>query len=161
MTSTGKLLTWGSFSSGALGLGDPTQLPAGSAGGYVQDSQRERAKRYRIVPPDVNEPTEVKFGTSNGSDERETFVFGATAAGWHTGALVIDLDVRWPCVFFFFFLISKILFVQDREEPVEREELRDDDDDSHQSLPGPPWFGHVPFRIGLAGARGRGRGGST
>ncbi|KAF8587910.1 RCC1/BLIP-II [Ramaria rubella] len=93
LTSTGTLLAWGAYSSGALGLGDPTQLPAGHPGGYTDKRDRERGSRFRITPPDVLEPTEVKFGTRKGGKGRKSFVFDATASGWHTGALVIDLDV--------------------------------------------------------------------
>lgn len=93
LTGSGQLLTWGAYSSGALGLGDPTLLPVGSAGGYVDDVERERAKRYRRVPPDVRVPSEVKFGTVDGSGGQKMFVFGAAAGGWHTGALVIDMEV--------------------------------------------------------------------
>jgi SCF-associated factor 1 len=94
LTSTGKFLTWGAYSSGALGLGDPTKVPVGKPGGYESDDRRERAKRFRIIPPEVTEPTEVKFGTRDGGKGHESFVFSATASGWHTGALVIDLEVR-------------------------------------------------------------------
>lgn len=40
LTSTGKLLTWGAFSKGALGLGDPLDLDAGKPGGF--NSQRDK-----------------------------------------------------------------------------------------------------------------------
>lgn len=59
----------------------------------MEETQRVRAERSRVIPPDVAEPTEVKFCTRNGRNRRESFVFGATASGWHTGALVIDLEV--------------------------------------------------------------------
>ncbi|KAF8514431.1 regulator of chromosome condensation 1/beta-lactamase-inhibitor protein II [Hysterangium stoloniferum] len=100
LTSTGKVLTWGAYSKGALGLGDPTQLPVGSPGGYSTHLDRERAKLYwgpppnTVNPPDVIEPTEVKFGTQNGDNGREVFVFDIAASGWHTGALVIDMEVK-------------------------------------------------------------------
>ena len=94
LTAAGKLYTWGGYSSGALGLGDPTQVPRGAPGGYASDAQRQQARRLRIIPPVVVEPTEVRFGTRDGCGGRETFVFGATASGWHMGALVIELEVR-------------------------------------------------------------------
>lgn len=104
LTSTGKLLTWGQYSSGALGLGDPTKLPAGTPGGYANERDKSLA---RVSPPPVSEPTEVKFGTKNYGQGRNVFVFGVTACGWHTGALVIDLDV---CVFCYIAEISFIYY---------------------------------------------------
>ena len=43
----------------------------------------------------VGEPSEVLFDEEEGRQgtQRNWYVFGATAAGWHTGALVVDLDV--------------------------------------------------------------------
>ncbi|KIJ49163.1 hypothetical protein M422DRAFT_161543 [Sphaerobolus stellatus SS14] len=94
LTSTGKLLTWGAYSSGAPGLGDPTRLPVGAPGGFNSDRDRERATaRFGLIPPEVAEPIEVKFGTKGDRPGRESFVFKATASGWHTGALVINLEV--------------------------------------------------------------------
>ena len=74
LTASGRLLTWGAFMEGALGLG--------------QDVGRDA---------DVEVPTEVRFGADADVREdgrRRMFCFGATACGWHTGALVVDLDVR-------------------------------------------------------------------
>lgn len=86
LTADGKLLTWGAYSQGALGLGDPGKLTSGSPGAFNEPGGR------RV--PDVFVPTEVKFGRDGKLRERrERFVFGVTAAGWHTGALVYDLDV--------------------------------------------------------------------
>ena len=42
--TSGRLLTWGGYSEGALGLGDPDELPAGSPGGYLREEQRVRAQ---------------------------------------------------------------------------------------------------------------------
>ena len=70
LTASGRLLTWGRFMEGALGLGP--------------DVGRDT---------EVRVPTEVRFGTGEGGGQR-MFCFGATACGWHTGALVVDLDVR-------------------------------------------------------------------
>jgi SCF-associated factor 1 len=43
LTPSGKLLTWGGYSKGALGLGDPGNVPAGSPGGFVDEERRVRA----------------------------------------------------------------------------------------------------------------------
>jgi SCF-associated factor 1 len=40
----------------------------------------------------VTVPTEVRFD-HGGKKRKEMFCFAATAAGWHMGALVIDLEV--------------------------------------------------------------------
>jgi len=89
LTSSGKLLTWGSYSNGALGLGDPGKLPVGSPGGYTNEEQVQARSPW---PPDVTVPSEVRFDhglEAEGGVERYCF---AVAAGlMHTAALVIDL----------------------------------------------------------------------
>ncbi|KAG0709314.1 regulator of chromosome condensation 1/beta-lactamase-inhibitor protein II [Suillus ampliporus] len=92
LTSTGKLLTWGGYSRGALGLGDPGILPPGQPGGYrTEERKRAAVANGGPFPPDVSEPAEVSFG--HGEAQREKmFCFAVTAAGWHMGALVIDLQ---------------------------------------------------------------------
>lgn len=94
LTSTGKLLTWGGYSRGALGLGDPTTIEPGQPGGYRTEHQRQHALQWRgVFPPDVTEPAEVGFDHEE-KRKRKRFCFAATSAGWHMGALVIDLEVR-------------------------------------------------------------------
>ena len=91
LTSSGRLLTWGGYSEGALGLGDPGELPVGSPGGYVREEKRVRAKKYRY-PQDVTFPTEVKFDhrlAAKGKVER--YCVAVAAGGWNMAALVIDL----------------------------------------------------------------------
>ncbi|KZW01263.1 RCC1/BLIP-II protein [Exidia glandulosa HHB12029] len=86
LTAQGKLLTWGQFSSGALGLGDPFEKEPGP-GGFPDVRTRDALRRFRrtdtVLP--VEQPTQVDFGPGK-------FVIAATAAGWHTGALVLDLE---------------------------------------------------------------------
>lgn len=98
LTASGKLFTWGVFSTGALGLGDPADLDVGAPGGLQSDRQRDSARRGgpRATPPEVKVPTEVRFDW--GKKKRETFCFSAAAAGWHMGALVIGLDVCPPVI---------------------------------------------------------------
>lgn len=93
LTSTGQLLTWGSYSHGALGLGIPTDLPLGAPGGYQtpQDVETARTRRWLLEPPKVEEPAEVDFNLGRKKAGKK-FCFAASAAGWHTGALVIGLD---------------------------------------------------------------------
>ncbi|KAI0630525.1 RCC1/BLIP-II [Trametes polyzona] len=95
LTGTGELLTWGAFSKGALGLGDPTRLPLGQPGGYADAEQLRTSVHPRFgvsrPPPDVRVPTAVRFDHGQ-RRRRQKYCFAAAALGWHTGALVIDLD---------------------------------------------------------------------
>jgi len=94
LTSSGKLLTWGKYYSGALGLGDPGELPAGSPGGYAEEEQRAgaRARTYHEDPPDVRVPTEVRFDHRLRAEGRvERYCFAVDKGHWHTAALVVDL----------------------------------------------------------------------
>ncbi|PCH36204.1 RCC1/BLIP-II [Wolfiporia cocos MD-104 SS10] len=78
LTEQGQLLTWDGFSNGALGLGDPSTIPAGQPGEFATD---------------LRVPTEVRFDHQDWEDRRrERFCFAAAAGGWHMGALVIDLE---------------------------------------------------------------------
>jgi SCF-associated factor 1 len=87
LTAGGKVLTWGEFSSGALGLGDPAKLAPGTPGGYSANTGRRQARPESVVTPTV---VRFDYGTK---EPRDRFAFELTAAGWHTGALVMDLDV--------------------------------------------------------------------
>lgn len=95
LAANGKLFTWGSFSHGALGLGDPQKLPFGSPGGFA--SQADMQGRWYNGPKSVLVPTEVRFDHGR-KTRKDRFCFSVTAAGWHTGALVVDLEV---CVVLF------------------------------------------------------------
>ena len=93
LTSTGKLLTWGGYSAGALGLGDPGKLPLGSPGGYTEEEQQAGAQAgtYHTPPPDVTVPSEVRFDHGLRTEERvERYCFAVAAGEWHAGALVVD-----------------------------------------------------------------------
>lgn len=105
LTADGKLFTWGKYSNGALGLGDPFKLEPGSPGAFATESERNSAGR-RGPSHELRIPTEVRFDHTE-KNSRNRFCFAATAAGWHTGALVIDLEVR----FFFDPLIYDLSFV--------------------------------------------------
>jgi len=92
LTATGKLYTWGHYSKGALGLGDPSDIEPGQPGGFLTQDHRQMAlNRRRGEPPKVNVPTEVRFDHEE-KRRKEMFCFAAAAAGWHMGALVIDLE---------------------------------------------------------------------
>lgn len=101
LTSNGKLYTWGQFSEGALGLGDPVNLPLGAPGAYSrqEDLNAARDGRHWITPQEVTVPSPVRFDHLIKKDNQpgrkepsKKFVFSVAASGWHTGALVIDLD---------------------------------------------------------------------
>lgn len=92
LTAEGKLFTWGAYSCGALGLGDPAHIKPGVPGGFAsQQTYQTAMTRRRGTPPDVERPTEVRFDHERSI--KKGFCFAVTAAGWHTGALVIDLEV--------------------------------------------------------------------
>jgi SCF-associated factor 1 len=100
LTSDGQLLTWGEYSNGALGLGLPTGLPVGSPGGYMTEEQRNQSRLSEwgpLEPPRVVSPSPVHFNHGLNPGGRR-YCFAATAAGWHTGALVICLEVSFPRV---------------------------------------------------------------
>jgi SCF-associated factor 1 len=94
LTATGKLLTWGQYSKGALGLGDPTHIEPGQPGGFsTQDDLQMALNGRRIQPPKVDIPTPVRFDYGE-KKRKDMFCFAAAAAGWHMGALVIDLETN-------------------------------------------------------------------
>ncbi|KAJ6581536.1 regulator of chromosome condensation 1/beta-lactamase-inhibitor protein II [Mycena capillaripes] len=87
LTSSGKLLTWGGYSAGALGLGDPTVLPLGTPGAFRTEQARlDALERNRGTPPDTDVPTEVRFDHAR-KTPKERFCFSACAAGWQTGKI--------------------------------------------------------------------------
>ncbi len=93
LAANGKLYTWGAFSHGALGLGDPLRLPLNAPGGFKDRDQLLRAQeREWGNPPAVEVPSEVRFDHGR-KTRKDRFCFSVAAAGWHTGALVIDLEV--------------------------------------------------------------------
>ena len=86
LTSSGKLLTWGKYSRGALGLEDPPDI-AESLGRHTDG---ERA----YTPSEVIVPTEVRFDHHErlkGEGTVKRFCFAVAACANHTAALVVDL----------------------------------------------------------------------
>jgi len=91
LTSSGKLLTWGRCSEGALGLGDPSKLSTESSGEYLRGEQWVQAPMFEHLQ-DVTVPTEVRFDHGLAAKGRvERYCFAAAAGTWSTVALIIDL----------------------------------------------------------------------
>jgi len=94
LTSSGEVMTWGEYSAGALGLGDPTTLVPGTPGAFATEEARQEAEEDRMGEPlAVEFPSKVRFDHGL-KMPKDRFCFAVAAAGWHTGALVIDLEVR-------------------------------------------------------------------
>ncbi|KAK1233462.1 hypothetical protein PQX77_003358 [Marasmius sp. AFHP31] len=124
LTADGKLLTWGAFSDGALGLGDPTRLEVGSPGGFATEDQRLDAVEWHYgEPPAVQVPTEVRFDHRRRKAENR-FCISAAASGWHMGALVIDLKVGHVSAHTTIMQIE--YFAQPNEEDSDVEESEDE-----------------------------------
>jgi len=89
LTSSGSLLTWGSYWKGALGLGFPFEVPArpNSDGALWTFTSAWNAP----LPPDVLVPAGVDFHRSRRGGKR--FCVSVAAGGSQMGALVIDLEV--------------------------------------------------------------------
>ena len=94
LTSSGKLLTWGDYLDGALGLGDPGDLPIGSPGGFASGEDKLQAQRYGDVhPPAVGIPSEVRFDhNSTGREKKKQCCLAVAAGGWQMCAVVVDLE---------------------------------------------------------------------
>lgn len=142
LTSEGELLTWGKYQAGSLGLGDPSKIEAGKPGGYATKATRlwgSARPRWLGTPPDVTVPTAVTFGKGRGK-----FCFSAEAAGWHFGALVLDLEGG----------------ADDEDEgklepaPPGSFPIAPNEGRPGYTLPIIPRAGAMPFRVGFAG-RGR------
>jgi SCF-associated factor 1 len=152
LTANGKLLTWGEYSKGALGLGDPVDIEPGQPGGFPTKEHRQMALSHRRgQAARVNVPTEVRFDHSE-KKRKDMFCFAAAAAGWHMGALVIDLETN-----------TEDGDASDESGPHMPGHLDPSTPSSSQSFPEPhgPHLGVRPpglFRIGFAG-RGMQRGG--
>jgi SCF-associated factor 1 len=89
LTSEGKLLTFGGYSSGALGHGHRN-----SRLGTPQQQGQNRPAPVQLgglSMYDIANPQEVIFAP-NRPDSK--FVFNAAFSGWHSLALVVDLEAR-------------------------------------------------------------------
>lgn len=124
LTAHGEMYTWGENGHGQLGLGD--------------DESRREVERVRFAAPAPD-----SAGTSK--EEKDEFVFSITAAGMHTGALVLGRKLTKE--------------ERDRQKvrrlgrPVEQDEDQPPNDwlNWHRNMP--------PIRIGFAGRGMMPRGG--
>ncbi|KAG8703469.1 hypothetical protein FRC09_004147 [Ceratobasidium sp. 395] len=99
LTANGELFSWGKYSNGALGLGRPRQRQ--QRGSRFQARHAGIPLLHQPMMPmlhqparsperrDVDKPTCVSFDHED--HIRDRYVFAVAAAGWHCGALVIDL----------------------------------------------------------------------
>ncbi|KAG8728735.1 hypothetical protein FRC12_021544 [Ceratobasidium sp. 428] len=99
LTANGELFSWGKYSNGALGLGRPRQRQ--QRGSRFQARHAGMPLLHQPMMPilhqparsperrDVDKPTRVSFDHED--HIRDRYVFAVAAAGWHCGALVIDL----------------------------------------------------------------------
>ena len=165
----GKLLTWGQVNG--CGMGNPFTLPVGVPGGFKTEQDKVYAQKRRVLIPAIEVPTEVRFDHGL-KEKRESFVFGVAAAGWHMGALVIDLGgVR---IFLYSAHAVILISFQGTPEALEEEKTNDFGTPRLGPVLGPPAPGIGPlpgfgfplrgrggghFRIGFAG-RGAFRGAS-
>ena len=85
----GKLLTWGIAM--ASGMGDPYQLEPGQPGGFASETDKIQSLRVPVFPPDIRQPTEVRFDHEL-VKPRERFVSAVATSAYHIGALVVDLE---------------------------------------------------------------------
>ncbi|OAV99782.1 hypothetical protein, variant 2 [Puccinia triticina 1-1 BBBD Race 1] len=109
LLSNGQVLTWGSYSEGALGLGNSSNphrklLPNDST---LESPDHPSEERYELG---IQTPTAVhsftgtehhladRVETSDSSSSQKPtkmarrYVFSVTAAGWHTGCLAFSLE---------------------------------------------------------------------
>ncbi|ORY27217.1 regulator of chromosome condensation 1/beta-lactamase-inhibitor protein II [Naematelia encephala] len=134
LTSAGEMYTWGKGNHGELGLGLTSAKGEGS----------------------VLEPERVVFPSHGTGDE--AFVFGITAGGWHTGALVLGTGEKKE---------KDTVKVKKEKEKEKDADDDEDDDDGYESLTGSipgsfPPANHTNhpianpfFRIGFAGRGAR------
>jgi len=138
----------------------PRILPANQRGitpNPLNPQTRPRRRPHRVRPfgpANVQTPTLVSFSESG----RRKFVFNVAFAGWHSSALVIDLDEDVPT--------AHLRYVDDEvDSDSEEEEMEVDDStpnvhphetaNNHPLVAGIRGRGMHPFRIGLWGGRGR------
>lgn len=146
LLSNGQLLSWGSYSAGALGLGHPRQPHKP----LLQENPEPETNDQ------LDKPTPTLLQSFSGSDGRwerddtgmrRRYVFAVTAAGWHSGCLAFGID-------------------EDEDEDlglgvIDQVKRNEESEGTRRPILNPN--GRVRFRIGYPGrfmrGNGRGRGG--
>lgn len=131
LTNKGEMYTWGKNDHGELGLGHG-----------IGDLEEPTPVRFPLAPDVPGDGPAAKHEQDEGE---EAFVFSITAAGWHTGALLLG-DPRKPTV-------QALGRLQSPSLPGQAP--------SGQSIggappptPGEPRFGLPMFRVGFPGRIG-------
>lgn len=123
LTSNGELFSWGKYSNGALGLGSPEQPSTRRFAPPMMMPQLNRP------PRDADVPTRVSFHHED--KVRDRYVFAAAAAGWHCGALVIDLHSSSSASTEGKANSQEAQVKQDRDSPTAMEERAHNDAEAH------------------------------
>lgn len=96
LLANGQLLSWGSYSAGALGLGHPRRPHRRLIPDSTSSVQQVADPHHETATPTVLQ----SFSGTDGRWEIEgdgvvmsrRYVFAVTAAGWHSGCLAFGLD---------------------------------------------------------------------
>lgn len=91
LTADGRLYTWGTFNRGALGLGNPDDIPIGAPGGYRTQEDLDAGNWLSI--PEVEVPTQVRSDHGEAGAARRVCI-GVGVGIYHAGALVIDIPSK-------------------------------------------------------------------
>lgn len=94
-----QVLSWGQFSSGALGIGHPRLLGTPLYNSQTTPAQAPPVNPHRFVyrapVAEIKTPTLIEFeGDDQVVESNRTkgkFVFSLTASGWHSGMLAFEL----------------------------------------------------------------------
>ncbi|QRW03259.1 RCC1/BLIP-II protein [Ceratobasidium sp. AG-Ba] len=89
LTADGELFSWGKYSNGALGLGSSPRSHGAPHHVRIAMMPMLHQPVQRRQEQDAPKPTRVRFDHEDNVQGRH--VFAVAAAGWHCGALVIDL----------------------------------------------------------------------
>ncbi|KAH9462243.1 hypothetical protein MJO28_002971 [Puccinia striiformis f. sp. tritici] len=104
LLSNGQILSWGSYSEGALGLGNssnPHRKLHPNEPSTIIESGEDRAEEERYEQgTQIPTPVQTFTGTDHYLADRvqdtskvaRRYVFSVTAAGWHTGCLAFSLE---------------------------------------------------------------------
>ncbi|EFP89949.2 hypothetical protein PGT21_029847 [Puccinia graminis f. sp. tritici] len=180
LLSNGQILTWGSYSGGALGLGNSSNphrqlCHDDSAAESPGDPVKERYELGTETPTVVQSFSGTthhladRIGTGDSSSSQKPrkvarrYVFSVTAAGWHTGCLAFSLDDEDDEDYGLAVLEKDVEFKQ-ASRAAGSSSRQDQQDGGRTSWYGLPFINRTrfpSFRIGFAGRfmQGGARGG--